>query len=144
MELRCSLNQPFPVNLHLLPNPEALWTLSFSAEASSHEHDKWNQWWLNSVSGPSLLSGALGWDWQSWPSIGCPSDGPPSSGDLLVVVLSCSVVSDSLWPHGLWPSRLLYGILQARILEWVAIPFSRGIFPNQGSNQDLLHCRQIL
>ena len=30
---------------------------------------------------------------------------------------SCSVVSDSLWPHG---------ILQARILEWVAFPFSRG------------------
>ena len=33
---------------------------------------------------------------------------------------SCSVVSDSLWPHG------LYGILQARILEWVADSFSRG------------------
>ena len=30
---------------------------------------------------------------------------------------SCSVVSDSLRPHGLY-SR---GILQARILEWVAI-----------------------
>ena len=28
-------------------------------------------------------------------------------------------VSDSLWPHGLY-------ILQARILEWVAFPFSRG------------------
>ena len=35
------------------------------------------------------------------------------------------------------------GILQARILEWVAIPFSRGIFPSQGLNLDLLHCRQI-
>ena len=32
---------------------------------------------------------------------------------------SCSVASDSLWPHG---------ILQARILEWVAFPFSRGSF----------------
>ena len=32
---------------------------------------------------------------------------------------SRSVVSDSLWPHG------LYRILQARILEWVAFPFSR-------------------
>ena len=30
---------------------------------------------------------------------------------------SCLVVSDSLWPHG---------ILQARILEWLAISFSRG------------------
>ena len=35
------------------------------------------------------------------------------------------------------------GILQARILEWVAFPFSRGIFPTQGSNPDLPHCRQI-
>ena len=36
------------------------------------------------------------------------------------------------------------GILQARMLEWVAFPFSRGIFPIQGSNPDLPHCRQIL
>ena len=38
----------------------------------------------------------------------------------------------------------VHGILQERILEWVAIPFSRGIFPTQGSNLGLLHCRQIL
>ena len=37
-----------------------------------------------------------------------------------------------------------HGILQARILEWVAFPFSRGIFPTQGSNPGLLHCREIL
>ena len=35
-------------------------------------------------------------------------------------------------------------ILQARILEWVTVPFSRGIFPTQGSNPGLPHCRQIL
>ena len=41
------------------------------------------------------------------------------------VCVSCSVVSDSLWPHGLQPTRLLCPwILQARILEWVAISFS--------------------
>jgi len=28
----------------------------------------------------------------------------------------------------------IHGILQTRILEWVASPFSRGIFPVQGSN----------
>ena len=33
---------------------------------------------------------------------------------------------------------------QARILEWVAISFSRGIFLTQGSNPGLLHCRQSL
>ena len=31
-----------------------------------------------------------------------------------------------LWPHGLWPTRHLCWILQARILEWVAISFFRG------------------
>ena len=35
------------------------------------------------------------------------------------------------------------GILQARILEWVAFPFS-GDLTNQGSNPGLLHCRRIL
>ena len=33
---------------------------------------------------------------------------------------------------------------QARILEWVAISFSRGIFPTQRLNLGLLHFRQIL
>ena len=28
----------------------------------------------------------------------------------------------------------VHGIFQARVLEWVAISFSRGIFPTQGSN----------
>ena len=42
----------------------------------------------------------------------------------------------------------VYGILQARILKWVAFPFSRGSSqprdPTQGSNPGLLHCRWIL
>ena len=32
-----------------------------------------------------------------------------------------------------------HGILQARILEWVAISYSRGIFLTQGLNPCLLH-----
>ena len=40
--------------------------------------------------------------------------------------VSCSVVSDSLPLHGLQPTRLLCPwILQAGILEWVAMPFFR-------------------
>ena len=35
-------------------------------------------------------------------------------------------------------------ILQARILEWVAMPSSKGSFPTQGLNPGLLHFRQIL
>ena len=38
----------------------------------------------------------------------------------------------------------VHGIFQARILEWIAFPFSRGIFWTQGSNPGLPHCRQIL
>ena len=35
------------------------------------------------------------------------------------------------------PGSSVHEISQARILEWVAIPFSRGIFPIQGSNEPL-------
>ena len=38
-----------------------------------------------------------------------------------------SVISNSLWPHGLSPSRLFYPWnSQARIMEWVAMPSSKG------------------
>ena len=42
------------------------------------------------------------------------------------------------------PGSSVHGILQARILEWVTVPFSRWIFLSQGSNPGLLHYRQIL
>ena len=38
------------------------------------------------------------------------------------------------------PGSSVHGILQTRILEWIAVSFSRGS-PNQGPNP---HCRQIL
>ena len=41
------------------------------------------------------------------------------------------------------PSSSVHGILQARILEWVAI-LLQGIFPIQGSNPGFLHWRQTL
>ena len=54
-----------------------------------------------------------------------------------------SVVYDS---HDPMDSTRLLGPWNspAKILEWVAIPFSRGIFRTQGLNPVLLHCRQIL
>ena len=42
------------------------------------------------------------------------------------------------------PGSSAHGIFQPRLLEWVVIPFSRGIFPAQGSNPGLLHRRHIL
>ena len=38
----------------------------------------------------------------------------------------------------------VHGILQARILEWVRLSLLREIFPTQGSNPGLAHCRWIL
>ena len=80
-----------------------------------------------------------------------------------------SVVSNSLQPHGLYSFHGLYRILQARILEWVAFPFSRrssqpsdrtqishvvgGFFTSWATREapkywsmetGLLHCRRIL
>ena len=37
----------------------------------------------------------------------------------------------------------VHGILQARMLEGVCHVLLQGIFPTQGSNQSLLHCRRI-
>ena len=45
---------------------------------------------------------------------------------------SCLTLCDPLDCRPLGSS--VHGILQASILEWVAISFSGGIFPNQGSN----------
>ena len=42
------------------------------------------------------------------------------------------------------PGSSTHGIQQARILEWVAVPSSLGIFPTQESNLGLWHCREIL
>ena len=36
------------------------------------------------------------------------------------------------------PGSSVHGVLQARILEWIAISFSRGIFLTQGLNLCLL------
>ena len=59
--------------------------------------------------------------------------------------VSRSVITNSLWPHGLKPARLLS--------PWNSLckntgvcnrPLLQGIFPTQGLNPGLLHCRQIL
>ena len=65
--------------------------------------------------------------------------------------VSHSVMSDSLQPLATPCNPMdcspsgssVHGILQTRILEWVAIPFS-GNLPNPGIKSGLLHCKQIL
>ena len=42
------------------------------------------------------------------------------------------------------PGSSVHGIFQSIVLEWIAISFSRRIFPTQGLNPRLPHCRQTL
>ena len=53
---------------------------------------------------------------------------------------SRSVMSNSLQPM----DCIVHGVLQAKILEWVAFSLLQRIFPTQKLNRVLLHCRQIL
>ena len=62
----------------------------------------------------------------------------------LLIKGSVKVVQSCLTLCEQWTDYKFHGILQARILEWVAFPFSGGIFPTQGSIPDLLRCRRIL
>ena len=64
---------------------------------------------------------------------------------VMLTCVSCSVVPNSLRLHGLQPTRLLClwdfpgkdtGVFCHFLLQ--------GIFPSQGSNLGLLHCRQII
>ena len=70
-----------------------------------------NHWTTREAQFLALIQWAKGWQAEYW-----------------VLCVSHSVVSNSLWPHGLYspPSSFVHGIFQARILEWVAISFSRG------------------
>ena len=60
----------------------------------------------------------------------------------LKVAQSCPTLCNSMDCSP--PGSSLHEILQARILQWVVISFLQGIFPTQGSNPCLLHCREIL
>ena len=60
----------------------------------------------------------------------------------VLVTQSCLTLCDPM--DCSLPGSSVHGILQARILEWVASPFSRASFLTQGLNLQILHCRQIL
>ena len=54
----------------------------------------------------------------------------------------CPVLCDPI-DHTL-PGSFIHGILRARILQWVTIPFSRGSSQPMGQSQVSCICRQIL
>ena len=81
---------------------------------------------------------------------------PPGKSHSMKVAQSCLTLCDPM-------DSIVHGVLQIRILEWVAFPYGlhspwnspeqntgvgslsllQGIFPTRGSNPGLLHCRQI-
>ena len=79
-----------------------------------------------------------------------PSNFKTISGQLFVVEVLCVCVLVTQLCLTLChpmdctlPGSSVHGILQATTLEQVSIPFSRGIFPTQGLNPGVLHCRRI-
>ena len=52
-------------------------------------------------------------------------------------LLSCIWLCDPI-------DHTVHGIFQARILEWIAFPFSRGSSQPRDCNPGLSHCRRIL
>ena len=66
-----------------------------------------------------------------------------SLGFIIYDVLSCVQLFVTPWAVA-HQAPLSMGILQARMLEWVAMPSSRGFFSTQGLNPGLLHCKWIL
>ena len=69
---------------------------------------------------PIMLFHVL-WNWKGWLML--------INHVTLKGMLRSSVVSNSLRPHGLYspPGSSVHRIFQARILEWVAISYSRGL-----------------
>ena len=55
----------------------------------------------------------------------------------VLVTQSCPILCDPM--DCSLPGPSVHEIFQVRIPEWVAFPFSRGIFPTQELNLDLVH-----
>ena len=97
------------------------------------------------------------WNWRRHSPTFLPVSGPLLEGLALPIgksffipfphplLFSHLVVSDSLRPHGLeLTGSSVHGILQARILQWVAMLSSRESSRPRESNPCVSHCRQIL
>ena len=100
-----------------------------------------------------MLKCVLGFTSLHQPESNCLTNVPSanyqiSANGVAWVVCALSCFSLVLFFVTLWTvghqAPLSMGFLQARILEWVAMPSSGGIFSTQGSNLGLPHYRQIL
>ena len=76
-----------------------------------------------------------------------PGDGLQWVHMRLMVCASCLVTQwcPTLWPHGLQPARLLHPWdFPGKNTRGGCHALLQGIFPTQGSNSGILHCRQVL
>ena len=121
---------------HLLSD----FTFTFHFHALEKEmatHSSVLAWRIPGIAEPGGLPAICGVT-QSWTRLKRLSSSSSSiSYSEVKVSQSCPTLCDPM-------DYTVHRILQARILEWVAFPFSGGIFPTQGSNPGHLHCRQIL
>ena len=79
--------------------------------------------WTNSSTfqGKCYALGSWTIHWSAWCAF------TETGSNILAIAVLCSVVSDSCNPLDVaHQAPLLYGIFQARILQWVAIAYSRG------------------
>ena len=101
------------------------------------QNEKNRSSYRNSANFIIICTWELKWNKTSYvagtqPTVHTFAKGTPSSGNNMVQLCMCvrsvaSVTSNSLQPYDLRATRLLCPwILQARILEWVAMPSSRG------------------
>ena len=66
----------------------------------------------------------------------------PGNSDYSEVAQSCPTLFDPM--DCSLPGSSVHGIIQTIVLEWIATFLLQGIFPTQGSNPGLPHCRQPL
>ena len=59
-------------------------------------------------------------------------------------LLICVRLFATPWPLTCQAPQSVHGIFQTWVVEWVSTSFPRVIFPTQGSNPGLPHCRQTL
>ena len=116
----------------------------FTSWATTEAQEYWSVWLIPSPAyfpNPGIEPGSSAVQANS-----LPTEIPGKTK--IVYIMCCAVLSHFQLFVIPWTvvnqAPLPMGILQARILEWVAMPSSKGIFPTQGLSPGLWHCRQIL
>ena len=135
-----SLPACYPLIIYILLNPTFGKDNSNPLQYSCLENPRGRgAWW------PSVHRVAKSWTWLKQLCTHGSDWEFYCSSFLSALCVVTSVVSNSLQPYGLKPSRLLCPWNSPGKNTGVGChSFLQGIFPTQGSNPGLLHCRQIL